>query len=136
MTDQANAIGVVEIVIETRARDLVDGFKVRRALPSRQRRMVGPFIFVDQMGPEVLREGKGLGVAPLFTRSGRDRIHTLARIRPSSGSVSIIRLVELVCAKSHLSAVLKTRMILKLHSIHPASPPDVRRGYASPLSFH
>ena len=64
MTDQANAEGVVQTVIETRARDLVDGFKVRRALPSRQRRMVGPFIFLDQMGPEVLREGRGLDVAP------------------------------------------------------------------------
>ena len=55
---------IIETVIETRARDLVDGFKVRRALPSRQRRMVGPFIFLDQMGPEILREGKGLDVAP------------------------------------------------------------------------
>jgi len=55
---------IVETVIETRARDLVDGFKVRRVLPSRQRRMVGPFIFLDQMGPEVLREGRGLDVAP------------------------------------------------------------------------
>jgi redox-sensitive bicupin YhaK (pirin superfamily) len=54
----------VETVIETRARDLVDDFKVRRVLPSRQRRMVGPFIFLDQMGPEVLREGRGLDVAP------------------------------------------------------------------------
>lgn len=54
----------VEMVIETRARDLVEGFKVRRALPSRRRRMVGPFIFLDQMGPEVLRPGKGLDVAP------------------------------------------------------------------------
>ena len=56
--------GAVEMVIETRARDLVDGFKVRRALPSRRRRMVGPFIFLDQMGPEVLRKDKGLDVAP------------------------------------------------------------------------
>lgn len=54
----------VETVIETRARDLVDDFKVRRVLPSRQRRMVGPFIFLDQMGPEMLREGRGLDVAP------------------------------------------------------------------------
>ena len=56
--------GVVEMVIETRARDLVEGFKVRRALPSRGRRMVGPFIFLDQMGPEVLQDGRGLDVAP------------------------------------------------------------------------
>lgn len=64
MINQANAASIVETVIETRARDLVDGFKVRRALPSRQRRMVGPFIFLDQMGPEILTEGRGLDVAP------------------------------------------------------------------------
>lgn len=64
MIDQPNTAGIVETVIETRARDLVDGFKVRRALPSRQRRMVGPFIFLDQMGPEILSEGRGLDVAP------------------------------------------------------------------------
>src|SRR5919112_4274197 len=58
------AESAVETVIETRARDLVDGFKVRRALPSRGRRMVGPFIFLDQMGPEILRAGRGLDVAP------------------------------------------------------------------------
>jgi redox-sensitive bicupin YhaK (pirin superfamily) len=56
--------GAVDIIIETRARDLVEGFKVRRVLPSARRRMVGPFIFLDQMGPEVLRAGKGLDVAP------------------------------------------------------------------------
>ncbi len=54
----------VEMVIETRARDLVEGFKVRRALPSARRRMVGPFIFLDQMGPEILKAGEGLDVAP------------------------------------------------------------------------
>jgi hypothetical protein len=54
----------LETVIATRVREIVDGFKVRRALPSARRRMVGPFIFLDQMGPEVLRGGKGLDVAP------------------------------------------------------------------------
>jgi len=54
----------LEIVIVTRVREIVDGFKVRRALPSAKRRMVGPFIFLDQMGPEVLRAGRGLDVAP------------------------------------------------------------------------
>lgn len=54
----------LEIVIVTRVREIVDGFKVRRALPSARRRMVGPFIFLDQMGPEVLRAGHGLDVAP------------------------------------------------------------------------
>ncbi|HKS28584.1 MAG TPA: pirin family protein [Pyrinomonadaceae bacterium] len=54
----------IEILITTREREIVDGFKVRRALPSARRRMVGPFIFLDQMGPEVLGAGRGLDVAP------------------------------------------------------------------------
>jgi redox-sensitive bicupin YhaK (pirin superfamily) len=54
----------LETVIITRVRDLVDGFKVRRVLPAPRRRMVGPFIFLDQMGPEVLSAGRGLDVAP------------------------------------------------------------------------
>jgi redox-sensitive bicupin YhaK (pirin superfamily) len=54
----------LEAVVVTRARELVEGFKVRRVLPSVKRRMVGPFIFLDQMGPEVLRAGRGLDVAP------------------------------------------------------------------------
>ncbi|HUG97646.1 MAG TPA: pirin family protein [Gammaproteobacteria bacterium] len=53
----------VELVIEPRTRDL-GGFEVRRALPSGRRRMVGPFIFFDQMGPSVLRAGSGLDVRP------------------------------------------------------------------------
>ena len=40
----------IETLIIPRARDL-GGFEVRRALPSRARQMVGPFIFFDQMGP-------------------------------------------------------------------------------------
>lgn len=54
----------LDIVIPSRARNLVGGFNVQRILPYSQRRMVGPFIFLDQMGPEVLREGSGLDVAP------------------------------------------------------------------------
>ena len=54
----------LEMVIATRVREIVDDFKVRRALPTAKRRMVGPFIFLDQMGPEVLRAGRGLDVAP------------------------------------------------------------------------
>jgi hypothetical protein len=53
----------LETVVVTRLRDLVGGFKVRRALPSARRWMVGPFIFLDQIGPKVLRSGSGLDVA-------------------------------------------------------------------------
>ena len=35
--------------------DLGDGFTVRRVLPFAKRRMVGPFVFFDQMGPTVVR---------------------------------------------------------------------------------
>jgi redox-sensitive bicupin YhaK (pirin superfamily) len=45
------------------ARD-IDGFQVRRALPTARRRMVGPFIFFDQMGPALLRAGQALDVRP------------------------------------------------------------------------
>jgi redox-sensitive bicupin YhaK (pirin superfamily) len=58
------AAGVLETIIVPRTSDLGDGFEVRRALPSSRRRMVGPFIFFDQMGPTVLRPGSGLDVRP------------------------------------------------------------------------
>lgn len=54
----------IEAVIVPRTRELGVGFEVRRALPSMRRRMVGPFIFFDQMGPAVLRAGEGLDVPP------------------------------------------------------------------------
>ena len=54
----------VEQVILPPVRDLGDGFKVRRALPSAQRRMVGPFIFLDHFGPVVFRAGDGPNVRP------------------------------------------------------------------------
>jgi len=37
---------------------------VRRALPSAQRRMVGPFIFLDQMGPATFQPSHGIDVRP------------------------------------------------------------------------
>jgi redox-sensitive bicupin YhaK (pirin superfamily) len=54
----------IDVVIVPPTHDLGDGFHVRRALPSRERRMVGPFVFFDQMGPTVLRAGSGLDVRP------------------------------------------------------------------------
>jgi hypothetical protein len=40
----------IDLVIEQRRRDL-GGFQVGRVLPAPQRRMIGPFIFFDHMGP-------------------------------------------------------------------------------------
>jgi redox-sensitive bicupin YhaK (pirin superfamily) len=54
----------VEQAILPPVRDLGGGFKVRRALPSAQRRMVGPFIFLDHFGPVVFRAGDGPNVRP------------------------------------------------------------------------
>ena len=59
----AAAADAIETVIVPRARDL-GGFEVRRALPSAQRQMVGPFIFFDQFGPVVMQAGKGIDVRP------------------------------------------------------------------------
>ena len=53
----------IEVVILPRSRDL-GGFEVRRALPSGRRRMVGPFIFLDQMGPSDFLPGAGIDVRP------------------------------------------------------------------------
>jgi redox-sensitive bicupin YhaK (pirin superfamily) len=41
---------MIELLIEQRRKDL-GGFEVGRILPFTQRRMVGPFIFLDHMGP-------------------------------------------------------------------------------------
>jgi redox-sensitive bicupin YhaK (pirin superfamily) len=54
---------VVDLVLHGRPRDL-GGFSVRRALPSMQRRLVGPFIFFDHMGPADLAPGHGMDVRP------------------------------------------------------------------------
>ncbi len=54
----------LETIVVPRVRDLGDGFQVRRALPAAERRMVGPFVFLDQMGPTSLAPGSGLDVRP------------------------------------------------------------------------
>src|SRR5712672_2298228 len=53
----------IETIIVPRARD-IGSFEVRRALPSAQRQMVGPFIFFDQMGPAEFLLGAGMDVRP------------------------------------------------------------------------
>jgi redox-sensitive bicupin YhaK (pirin superfamily) len=87
----------VETVIVPRSSDLGGGFKVMRALPSLRRRMVGPFVFFDQMGPTLLGPGEGLDVAPhphiglaavtyLFTGEleHRDSLGVVQSIRPGA----------------------------------------------------
>ena len=64
MTTIPVTIEGVELALLPAVRDLGDGFSVRRALPSAQRRMVGPFIFFDQMGSVAFSGGEGLDVRP------------------------------------------------------------------------
>ncbi len=84
----------LERVIVPRTSDL-GNFEVRRALPSAQRRMVGPFVFLDEMGPAEFRAGLGIDVRPhphiglatvtyLFDGeiTHRDSLGTFAAIRP------------------------------------------------------
>ncbi len=53
----------LEMVIVPRTADL-GNFEVRRVLPFRKKRMVGPFIFWDEMGPGEFLTGQGLDVRP------------------------------------------------------------------------
>jgi redox-sensitive bicupin YhaK (pirin superfamily) len=57
-------VSAIAHVVESRRRDLGDGFEVQRVLPWGGGRMVGPFIFLDQMGPAVFAPGTGLDVRP------------------------------------------------------------------------
>ena len=86
----------IQLIIEERAAD-IGNFLVGRLLPFRQKRMVGPFIFIDHMGPAKLSEYQNLDVAPhphiglstltyLFEGSifHRDSIGTAIEIQPGA----------------------------------------------------
>lgn len=81
-----------DLLISGRSRD-IGGFSVARTLPSPKRRQVGPFVFLDHMGPAQIDEQHALDVRPhphiglstvtyLFSGQG---IH-----RDSLGSVQMI----------------------------------------------
>ncbi|RUV30948.1 MULTISPECIES: pirin family protein [unclassified Mesorhizobium] len=53
----------IELMVIPNAKD-IGGFQVHRALPTARRRLVGPFIFFDRMGPAILRAGQALDVRP------------------------------------------------------------------------
>ncbi len=60
---QVDAQMTIATVITAKAKD-IGGFQVRRALPVAQLRAVGPFVFLDQMGPVSVPAGQGLDVRP------------------------------------------------------------------------
>lgn len=53
----------INLIIEERAAD-IGKFLVGRLLPFRQKRMVGPFIYIDHMGPVKLNERNNFDVLP------------------------------------------------------------------------
>ncbi len=62
-TSARKAAVSIQQLIEPKVEDL-GGFTVRRALPAPQRRMVGPFIFFDHIGPAEFAPGQGIQVRP------------------------------------------------------------------------
>ncbi|MEM6261388.1 MAG: pirin family protein [Bacteroidota bacterium] len=84
------------LIIEERSRDIGD-FLVGRLIPFRKKRMVGPFIFIDHMGPSVIKPGKYMDVGQhphiglstltyLFEGEimHRDTLGTVQRVTPGS----------------------------------------------------
>ncbi|MBX3705350.1 MAG: pirin family protein [Pseudomonadales bacterium] len=58
-----DGLEALELVLQPREKDL-GGFSVRRLLPTARRRMVGPWIFFDHMGPADFPAGSGINVRP------------------------------------------------------------------------
>lgn len=50
--------------IEANIQILGEGMQIRRALPTRERRMVGPWCFLDHFGPVDVSRGTGMRVGP------------------------------------------------------------------------
>lgn len=86
----------INLIIEERAAD-IGKFLVGRLLPFRQKRMVGPFIFIDHMGPVKLDERDSFDILPhphiglstltfLFEGSimHRDTLGTAIEIQPGA----------------------------------------------------
>lgn len=92
--DVTQGCGSLTLIIQPRDKDL-GGFSVRRVLPTVARKMVGPWIFFDHMGPAAFPAGTGINVRPhphvniatvtyLFEGEilHRDSLGSLATIRP------------------------------------------------------
>lgn len=53
----------IGLIIEEKAAD-IGNFLVGRLLPFREKRAVGPFVFIDHMGPKALKDYQNLDIAP------------------------------------------------------------------------
>lgn len=115
----------VDKVVIPRLHDLGDGFQVRRALPTTERRSVGPFVFLDQMGPVDLAPGHGQDVRP-HPHIGLSTLTWLfegeIRHRDSTGAVEVIRPGEV------------NWMTAGRGIVHSERTPQESRGHANRLS--
>ena len=59
----AQGCAAIKLIIEPKPHDL-GGFTVRRSLPVRQQRSIGPWIFFDEMGAAEFSPGNGVNVRP------------------------------------------------------------------------
>jgi redox-sensitive bicupin YhaK (pirin superfamily) len=86
----------IRLIIEERAAN-IGNFMVGRLLPFRQKRMVGPFIFIDHMGPVAMNDQENLDIGPhphiglstltfLFEGSilHRDTLNNVVEIKPGA----------------------------------------------------
>lgn len=86
----------IDLIIEERPAD-IGNFLVGRLLPFRQKRMVGPFIFIDHMGPAKMSDQQNMDIGPhphiglstltyLFEGSimHRDSLGTAVEIQPGA----------------------------------------------------
>ncbi|CAM1363199.1 Pirin-like protein CC_3178 [Tenacibaculum soleae] len=53
----------IQLIVEERAAN-IGNFLVGRLLPFRQKRMVGPFVFIDHMGPVIMSERQNFDILP------------------------------------------------------------------------
>lgn len=135
----AQACGVIELIIQPRDKDL-GGFSVRRSLPTTQRKMVGPWIFFDHMGPAEFPAGQGINVRPhphvniatvtyLFEGEilHRDSLGSLQAIRPGDLNLMVAGsgIVHSERERPEVTAVAHRLHGLQLWLALPASDEEV-----------
>ena len=75
----------IEMIIEERAAD-IGNFLVGRLLPFSQKRSVGPFVFIDHMGPAALKDYENMDVPPHPPVVGAGAVHQPDRVGRPRGA--------------------------------------------------
>ncbi len=63
-SEQATGVAPTLQILPTRDAELGEGMTIRRALPTRGRRMIGAWCFLDHFGPVDVATGEGMRVGP------------------------------------------------------------------------